>query len=44
MIKIKSIKMIKINLVELVKTNEVNKKVCFYFISIVIGVASTLSF
>ena len=44
MIKIKSIKMIKIKLIEVVKTHKVNKTVCFYFSSIVIGVASTLSF
>ena len=44
MIKTKSIKMIKIKLLELAKTNKVNKEVCFYFSSIVIGVASILSF
>ena len=36
--------MIKIKLIELAKTHKVNKKVCFYLSSRVIGVASTLSF
>ena len=36
--------MIKIKLIELVKTHKVNKKVHFYFSSIVIGVANTHSF
>ena len=34
----------KIKIIELVKTHKVNKKVCFYFSSLVIGVAGKLSF